>query len=65
MQILIFDHLKPESHGRLASKIHCVEAPFLVKDPFVAPSVFIFVQHRYYSTVEFKQPPTTKICTGV
>ena len=31
MPNLIFDYLKPESHGRLASKIHCVEAPFLMK----------------------------------
>ena len=31
MQNLYFDYLKPESHGRLASKIHCFEAPFQVK----------------------------------
>jgi hypothetical protein len=31
MPNLIFDYLKPESHGRLASKIHCFEAPFQVK----------------------------------
>ena len=51
MPNLIFDYLKPESDGRLASKIHCNKAPFLVKPVHGTFSIFLraaqqVLQHR-------------------